>query len=187
MRTQPQWTVGHGTTRRHKSHGVRAIGAVMISSALACTLLAQVASSQTLDRSDASVRPNAVRAARRHQAPQLDAHDVVVDNAKPQLRPKTPTIDVRGAVNGGIRTALQDARFGEADSRIEGSLKRGQQVSPSQRTVLVLPLQDARFGEAGFRGGGCYPWGCGENSPIVEGANVFAQPTEVRSATRRSN
>jgi len=265
MRTQLRWTVGHGTARRHKSRGVRAIGAVMISSALGCTLLAQVASSQTLDGSTASVRPNEVRAAgrhqvrqlaakdivvdettarrqlrtpnsqrpnrklaassltsalqyarfgeawgtqlnspvvegaaivvtataarpaQRHQAPQLAAHDVVVDNAKAHLDPKTPTIDNRDAVNGAIRTAAQDVRFGEADTRIEGSPKRGQQVSPSQRTVLVLPLQAPRFGEAESRGGACAPWGCGENSPIVDGASVITQPTEVLAASPRSN
>jgi hypothetical protein len=79
-----------------------------------------------------------VRPVRRHQAPQLRAKDVTVDDANAPSRRETPSLDVRKVVKVGARTALQDMRFGEAM----------------------------------LRGGNCYPWGCGENSPVVGGAAV---------------
>jgi hypothetical protein len=63
------------------------------------------------------VPATAVRPARRNIKRRNSPFTVVVDDGRPHLRPSTPTIDVRDAVNHGIRTALQDARLGEAAFR----------------------------------------------------------------------
>ena len=152
MRTHRRWTVDDGTARWRKSPGVPGICAVMISSTLGFTLVAQVASSQTLDGSAASVRPNDARAATRHQGRQLATKDVVVDSANALPR-HLPTSN----------SPLPSRRLG-----VPG---------------VTSALQDMRFAEATVRGGTCKPWGCGENSSVLDTAAVVVPM--VRPARRQ--
>lgn len=100
--------------RRFPSPNGRGISAVVLLTTVGLTLAAQVAGAQTTAGS--SVAPlNEVRAASRHQARQLAAKDVLRGEATP--RRERPTSNSRLSIplaGAGLKSALHDARFGEA-------------------------------------------------------------------------
>ena len=100
------------------------------------------------------------RPARRHNARQLSSKAVVVDDADPRI----------------------------------SELTRKSQSAPRTRSSLTSALQDPRFAETGWfyprlpapkpSGMGCQPWGCGMNSPVVEGAAMVTPRSQARPARR---
>lgn len=105
-----------------------------------------------------AVEGPAIVPARRHQAAQIANTDVVLNETGIEARQNR----IRDSQNR--RSAVPDARFGEAHTTTPSSLKNGQQLPPSQSKVLVMPLQEQRFGEA---------WGKNLNSPVIDGAAIL--------------
>jgi hypothetical protein len=224
MRTELRSSVGDGTAGRYKSRAGHVVSAVVISSTLGLILPAQVASSQTLDGSSVTVRPNVVRPATRQRTPQLSAEDTAAGD--PRTRSHLPTANSQlptRPLAELVRSALQDARFREVlgtqlnspvidgatigvppeqlrparrrqapqltakDVTVDANAPRHETPTLDVRKELQAgartALHDARFGEAMARGGTCVPWGCGENSPVVEGAAVTG-PDSSHAARR---